>query len=723
MLQGFRERSTFVFLVFAGLIVTFVFTFNTGQGCFGRAANNPLLAKSGGEEIDLALLQVGRNIVPDNAALISEFAHFYGLSRNTSAIGLLSASQFPSDSPAFADEPGLRYAGFTRGKSFEEQQLSNALVMGELVESFLVAEEAGRLGFAVSDREVNDRILGEQWFDKDGKFVEDAFRNFLRNLGVTREQYQEMVRRELLREKVVDLVAAITTVPESEVDGLYKAMNEGTRFDYIAVDPEKITPLVPVTAAEIAEAGKDDKAITAYYEANKASFSKDAKAKVRALLVSAPKQADIDDATTNKADLEKTRADAQTKIADLKTQIAAAETGAADPIAAKRDKFAELAKANSAHEPTKVAGGLQDELANAALTEAIFEKAVADAAATLAAGQLSDVVTGDSGFWLVFADEAIPAENKTLEQARGDIAKFLAQQTKAGPWAKDVAEGLLKAAAASPEKELQAIVDDWNERNRPGTTTTPGGPDLAPPPTADPPPAAEVKLADPAAAPVAPAEPTAAPAEPTAAPAPIAPAAAPADPNAAPAAPVFVAPVEPAAPVAPKTFDGMLVVNTSPPVSALERGRYPGPRFEYPRNKDSVYTDKDDETPATAEDDAWTNVPGIGKNEALFKAIGSLNDQNKLAGQVFASEDGKRHFVIRFKERRMPEGDDVAAQKSEIRRQVLAGRQRENYRAWYQALLEKAKKDGDVKFEGEWTKLMDDAWKNFQVKARARAAK
>jgi parvulin-like peptidyl-prolyl isomerase len=772
-LQFIRERSNFIFFVFAGLIVTFVFTFNTGSGgCFGRSAQNPLLAKVNAGEVDIGTLNLSRELLRQQNPIIGEFAHYPILSGQANLLAMLQGAQFPADSTAFADSPRLRYSGFTRNQTLEDRESDNARAMNEYVESLFVAQEADKLGIQVSDRQVNERILDEQSFFKDGKFQEDVFYRYLQSLGVSQDQYKELVRREMLRERVIDLIASLTTVADGEVEGLAKAMNETVRFDYVAVDPDNITPITPVTDADIAEAAKDAAAVKKYYDENKADFNKEARAKVRALLVSAKTPAEIAAATDNKAELEKARADALTKVTDLRTQIVAAETGATDALAAKRDKFAELAKANSADEETKAGGGLLDELAISILIESKFEKTVADAALKLAQGELSQVIEGEKGLWLVFADEVTAAESLTLEAATNGIARKLAQVKKAPAWSKEVAAALLAAAKASPEKSLNDLADDWNKRNRPGTTGAAGGPEQPAPPTpveakpADPvvpPQPMEAKPAAPAApaaeAPVAPAAPVAPPAvvpaaEVPAAPAaevPVAPAAevpavvpaaeVPAAPAVVPAAEVPAAPAAevpavvpavevPAAPIveaipgpeALVTFEGMLVVNTSSAIGRLEQGRFPAGSFTYPRKKDGAYEDADDTTPFTAEDDAWTNVPGIGKNEQLLKELWSLTDKAPVASQVYSSDDGKRSIVIRFKERKTATGDDAEAKKAEVRRKLLAVRQREAYRAWYQSTFAKALSTGDVAFQKEWDELFAQEWKSFQTRYRATKA-
>ena len=102
-------------------------------------------------------------------------------------------------------------------------------VMDKLIERELLAQEAERLGYAVTEDEVEDligesKIIGLGYprtvpqMQKDGKFNYDSFKNFVSfQLGVTPKSFIEEQKRELLASRVRDLLRGSVTVSPEEV--------------------------------------------------------------------------------------------------------------------------------------------------------------------------------------------------------------------------------------------------------------------------------------------------------------------------------------------------------------------------------------------------------------------------------------------------------------------------------------------------------------------------
>ena len=101
--------------------------------------------------------------------------------------------------------------------------------MDKLIERELLAQEAERLGYVVTDEEVEDliaeaKIIGLGYprtvprMQKDGKFNYEAFKNFVQfELGLTPKTFIEEQKRELLAARVRDLLRAGVTVSPNEV--------------------------------------------------------------------------------------------------------------------------------------------------------------------------------------------------------------------------------------------------------------------------------------------------------------------------------------------------------------------------------------------------------------------------------------------------------------------------------------------------------------------------
>jgi hypothetical protein len=303
-----------------------------------------------------------------------------------------------------------------------DDEIKSVRVMGDLIESYLVADQARSMGLEADPKEIQDRILVDAFFDEETKeFNEELYQNYLRNLGATSDQYKLLITHEVLREKVIDVLAGMVTVSDTEVEQAYTDMHEQVRFEYVAVDPKSIGPLVPVTAAEIAEAQKDEAALKTWCDANAGECDAEAKASIRALKVNAATDAE--------------KPAAQTKIDGFKTELAAL-TGEQ-----LKTKFEELAKASSDDVVTKAKGGLYPSAMGQAQWESLFGAPASAAIMGLAKGTTSNVVDSAGGLWLFYAEDV---------QAGGDAwkataATSVARQKKAPEHAKTVAKQILDA--------------------------------------------------------------------------------------------------------------------------------------------------------------------------------------------------------------------------------------------------------------------------------------
>ncbi len=160
----------------------------------------------------------------------------------------------------------------------------------------------------------------------------------------------------------------------------------------------------------------------------------------------------------------------------------------------------------------------------------------------------------------------------------------------------------------------------------------------------------------------------------------------------------------------------MLTAASSPPVAWLSISSFPGEHWEYPRDQ-GAYKDADDETAFDAEDDNWKDVPSVGKNEELKRALFTLTAEKPVAGKIYTAPESNRQFVVRLAERKAPSGEELAVLTAQARRALLARRQREAYKAWYATLLTKAEADGDIKYTDAWTTLVEQEWDAYRTAA------
>jgi peptidyl-prolyl cis-trans isomerase D len=147
------------------------------------------------------------------------------------------------------DESMLRQLGI-------EDQVLEGLVTDRLVEL-----ESRRLGVTVSDEAVARAIATAPEFQDGGQFIgTQEIRRRLELQGLSEEDFEQSLRRQLLRQSLESLVGASVSVSEAEVEREFRRRTEQVRIEYVLADAARFRPQVQPTADEVKarfEAKKD----------------------------------------------------------------------------------------------------------------------------------------------------------------------------------------------------------------------------------------------------------------------------------------------------------------------------------------------------------------------------------------------------------------------------------------------------------------------------------
>jgi peptidyl-prolyl cis-trans isomerase D len=251
-------------------------------------------------------------------------------------------------------EQDFRFAYLALGGTQLPSQLARErhlkeFVMDKLIERELFAQEAERLGFAVSAKEVEDMIADGRmilmgmprrvdYVLKDGKFDYERFKMVAQNqLGVTVVRFIEIQRREVLAEKVRELMKTATKVSPDEVKAEFEQKGLQVNLEYARFSPRRYESDGEATPAEIdayIKAHADE--LKKQYDERSFLYKKiDKQARLRHVLVEVAKDAPAPAVETAKKQIEQ----------------AAAKLKAGTPIG-------EVAKAYSTEERSKNRGGL-----------------------------------------------------------------------------------------------------------------------------------------------------------------------------------------------------------------------------------------------------------------------------------------------------------------------------------------------------------------------------
>lgn len=95
----------------------------------------------------------------------------------------------------------------------------------EMVSDRLLIKEAERVGLKVSDEELQNAILKEPAFSREGKFDQKRYERALSSINVTPALFEASQREALLRQKIVRLVRDGVSVTDTELAQAYKQRN------------------------------------------------------------------------------------------------------------------------------------------------------------------------------------------------------------------------------------------------------------------------------------------------------------------------------------------------------------------------------------------------------------------------------------------------------------------------------------------------------------------
>ncbi len=318
-------------------------------------------------------------------------------------------------------------------------------IMDMLIDREIMASEAERAGFRVSDEEVED-FLGESKliglgreqkatiFDDGGKFSYEHFRKFVQyQMGMTPRGFIEEQRREMLANRMRDSLRAGVAVSPAEVKEEWMRQADQVNVEYLRFPVHTHESELELRPEEIAKyAAANTEALQKLYDERKV-----------ALYEKQPKQRHLRQILV-KLDVEPTAADlatAQKKADGLAARIR------------KGEAFAKVAKSASEDERTRGRGG---DLGWQRVGGTMLDPAVEAKVAAAKDGELVGPVKTASGFVLAIA-EATREGTIDFAAAKLELAESKLREEKSRTHAKAEADTALAKIKAAPSKSLKDL--------------------------------------------------------------------------------------------------------------------------------------------------------------------------------------------------------------------------------------------------------------------------
>lgn len=454
-----QSRSIIIYVLFGIIIVVFVFTFNVAApdaGCAGggRGSSNPVLITIGDIHLDLADLHMGMALSADPPPI--------GATRDARALQL----EWLYRTTRFVRLGGgqTRYLRYGQDP-LRVSPIKARKVADDLIETYLVSEEARRLGLRVADHEVRDRLVAE-FKDSEGNFKKGNYENWVRyGLKTSVAKFEDFVRREMLRERMIDLVTAHVTLPEREARLVARLREAKREYEYLEISPEALAEAIPVSDLEAQAflATRAEEAKT-YFDEHKEEFREEGKFDFHIAKFSAASRKFLALVTDEeqKSSLRQSWEDAKARVEEAASRLKGLSGQALV------EAFEAMAKEMSDHAVTKERGG-RVEAPWPESAVAFLEPALVSVLKSVEPGTLAEPIVGDDGYYLVLLRERTEPREPTFEEAKVAVARKLLRSERAKAMFDKEVSRLLEEARGSPGESLRTLAERANSAFAPHT--------------------------------------------------------------------------------------------------------------------------------------------------------------------------------------------------------------------------------------------------------------
>lgn len=339
--------------------------------------------------------------------------------------------------------------------NLQEQFNFREMALEQIARRHLLLHMAQEEDLQVSDAEVYKRIAALPVFQEEGRFEPARYHAVLRQQvpPIVPKQFEEEQRRELLLEKVYDLVRIGIQVTDAEAEEAYRQEHEQVAVRYLTLVPSLFEDQVTIT----------DEDVQAHYETQKSAYREPEKRQLRYVAVTPERfpftgeiaQDEIADYYDMHPEAFMRQEEVQVRHILFKVpanadeeQEAQVRTAAEKVLAELRDgaDFATMAQEHSEDEATAEQGGELGFFPRGQMVPAF------DAAAfALTVGQLSELIRTEFGFHILRVEDKVEAETKSLPEVETEITTLLRQE-KSRQAAQDLVDDLMDILEEAPQQ-------------------------------------------------------------------------------------------------------------------------------------------------------------------------------------------------------------------------------------------------------------------------------
>ena len=352
----------------------------------------------------------------------------------------------------------LNYLGPQARSNPNMMKQYGTMTLMQKVRTIVSAQEAQRLGFSVSDAELEHAIVTSPSFTVNGRFIgTKEYKERLRRLGMSTEEYESEIRMSLLNQKLQDFISAAASVSDEEVKARYEQQNDKAKIRFASVQPMKFWDRIKPTADNL----------QAYYDQHKENYKIGETRQIRYLMLDTNKLAEkLVEKIPESEIRQEYDANKETRYPDMvrashilikvpkdasPEQVAELKKKAEDVLALARKPgadFAQLAMKYSEDTGSAKQGGDLNYFPRGRMVPAFEEKAF-----SMQPGEISDLVRTQFGFHIIKV-----TDRRGFDYYKNIIARNLARQ-KAETQLSQTAKQAVEAARSG--KTLEAVAKEF----------------------------------------------------------------------------------------------------------------------------------------------------------------------------------------------------------------------------------------------------------------------
>jgi peptidyl-prolyl cis-trans isomerase D len=345
-----------------------------------------------------------------------------------------------------------QYSQNLQGMGIDEQTLK-AQALEKLIRDEVLLQYVHKEGLVATDDSARDFIKSLDYFQVDGKFNEQRFKQLLAAQRMTSNEFVNRIKNALVMEQLQRSIIDSGYATQYDVEHFFKIQNQQRDLEYVTIPVQKQTEqpaeqdiaayyqqhqedykTPEQVAVEYVELALEDIAkkvevtedkLKAFYDEQKDQYTTAERRKISHILFA------INDQTDDKAALEKALK-AKQALATKDFAVLAAELSD-DKLSAKSGGDLGLFAAGT------------------------MEKAFDDAAGALGLGEVSNPVKSAFGYHLIKVTELIPGEVKPYEAVKQEVTKAY-QKAQAENAFYEAGEKLTETSYENPDN-LQTVAD------------------------------------------------------------------------------------------------------------------------------------------------------------------------------------------------------------------------------------------------------------------------